>query len=222
MKLLIKFPTRARKNKFLVTLRKYYTFLSKKHDVHFLISMDEDDVEMNNDFVREVLNTYENLTYYYGNSKTKVEAINVDLDKHTDWDIVVLASDDMIPQLKGYDDVIIENMKSNFPDTDGILFFNDGFKKNELNTLCILGKKYYDRFGYIYQPDYKSVWCDNEFMEVGNLLGKQVYIDNVIIKHEHPDWGYGKRDFIHTTNLNNLSHDESLYRRRKENNFYIN
>lgn len=183
--------------------------------------MDEDDEEMNNDFVREVLNTYENLTYYYGKSKTKVEAINTDLDKHTDWDIVVLASDDMIPQVKGYDDIIIENMNRHFADTDGILFFNDGFKKNELNTLCILGKKYYDRFGYIYQPEYKSVWCDNEFMDVGNILGKQVYIDNVIIKHEHPDWGYGNRDLIHKNNLSNLSHDESLYRKRKENNFYI-
>jgi hypothetical protein len=221
MKLLIKFPTRNRKNKFLLTLRKYYNFLSKKSDVHFLITMDEDDSEMNSDDVKEILNSYGNLTYFYGNSKTKVEAINNDVEKIKDWDIVLLASDDMIPIVKGYDDIIINNMKNHYPDTDGVLWFNDGYQGNKLNTLCILGKKYYERFGYIYNPEYKSVWSDNEFMSVANILGKQTYIDNVIIKHEHPDWGFGKRDEIHIENMKNENHDCILYNKRKKVNFNI-
>jgi|688.fasta_scaffold457952_2 hypothetical protein len=221
MKLLIKFPTRSRKNKFLLILKKYYNFLSKRNDVHFLISMDEDDVEMNNDFVREILGTYQNLSFFYGNSKTKVEAINNDLDKINEWDIVLLASDDMIPTVKGYDDIIINEMKNNYPDTDGVLWFNDGYQGDKLNTLCILGKKYYDRFGYIYNPEYKSVWSDNEFMLVANILGKQKYFDNVIIKHEHPDWGFGSRDEIHTTNIKNESLDRNTFNKRKLNNFGI-
>lgn len=219
MKLLIKFPTRNRKNKFLTTLRKYQLFLSGKNNVHFLITMDENDTEMNDPFVKDILNSYSNVSYYYGDSKSKIEAVNKDIEKIQEWDIVVLASDDMIPQVKEYDDIIIENMKKYYPDTDGILFFNDGFKKNELNTLCILGKKYYDRFGYIYNPGYRSVYCDNEFTEVGNLLGRQTYIDHVIIKHEHPDWGYGQRDQIHSSNFQNLSHDQSFYNQRKHLNF---
>jgi len=181
--------------------------------------MDYDDPHMNTDFVKDILNSYGNLKYMYGNSISKIHAVNRDMDLIEDWDILLLASDDMIPQKKGYDSIIIEKMNEFYPDTDGVLFFNDGFKNNELNTLSILGRKYYERFGYIYYPEYKSVWADNEFMNVANLLSKQTYIDEIIIKHEHPDWGYGQRDEIHSQNFNNESHDRNLYERRRLRNF---
>jgi hypothetical protein len=58
-------------------------------------------------------------------------------------------------------------------------------------------------------------------MTVGNLLGKQTYFDEIIIEHEHPDWGYGNRDIIHKINSENESHDKDLFLNRKENNFYL-
>ena len=115
----------------------------------------------------------------------------------------------------------LQKMKELYSDTDGILWFNDGHMGNTLNTLCILGKKYYDRFGYIYHPEYKSVWSDNEFMLVGNILGKQTYFEQVIIEHEHPDWGYGNRDEIHQNNSKNENQDKLLFTKRKDNNFYL-
>jgi hypothetical protein len=89
----------------------------------------------------------------------------------------------MIPEFSGYDSALRDNMEHYFPDTDGVLWFNDGFQKHNLNTLCILGRKYYQRFGYIYHPAYKSLWCDNEFTVVASLLKKQLYFDKVIIRH---------------------------------------
>ena len=59
----------------------------------------------------------------------------------------------MVPLVNGYDTVIKEKMTLHYADTDGVLWFNDGHQEKKLNTLCILGKKYYDRFGYIYHPD---------------------------------------------------------------------
>jgi hypothetical protein len=43
----------------------------------------------------------------------------------------------------------------------------------------------------------------------------------VIIKHEHPDWGYGKHDIIHSKNFNDLDFDKSLYSYRESKNFNI-
>jgi hypothetical protein len=43
----------------------------------------------------------------------------------------------------------------------------------------------------------------------------------VIIKHEHPDWGYGNRDNIHNKNQNDLSYDNNLFVERKKNNFNL-
>ena len=58
-------------------------------------------------------------------------------------------------------------------------------------------------------------------MTVGNILNKQSYLDQVIIKHEHPDWGYGGRDQIHSLNIKNEKHDRELYNKRKMINFDI-
>jgi hypothetical protein len=221
MKILVKFPTRGRKDKFFGTLMKYQRMCNNIDNLKFLISIDSDDQSMNNKETFEILETFRNVNVILGLSKSKIDAVNRDIDSEDDWDIILLASDDMIPIVKGYDDIIIENMKKFYHDTDGVLFFNDGFQKNKLNTLCILGKKYYKRFNYIYHPEYKSTWCDNEFMDVANILQKQTYFDQIIIKHEHPDWGYGKSDIIHQKNYQNWNYDKLLYEKRKKLNFEL-
>jgi hypothetical protein len=58
-------------------------------------------------------------------------------------------------------------------------------------------------------------------MKVGDILKKQTYFPMVIIKHEHPDWGYGERDMIHNKNFKDLDFDRNLYHFREKNNFFI-
>ncbi len=220
MKLLVKFPTRGRKDKFFSTLDKYHEYCNDIENTLFLISIDSDDEEMNNQETIDKILSYKNTNLVIGNSISKIDAVNRDISNlEYEWDILLLASDDMIPQIKGYDVIIKENMLFNYPDTDGILWFNDGFQENRLNTLCILGKKYYKRFNYIYYPEYKSCWADNEFTTVGNLLKRQAYLSTVIIKHEHPDWGYGTIDFVHNNNVKDWHHDHNVYVTRSSNNF---
>ena len=221
MKLLIKFPTRNRKNKFFTVLKQYQRLCEDIDNTFFLITLDNDDEEMNSPEVADIFSSFKNIKYVYGDSTSKIHAINRDIETIDEWDIVLLASDDMTPKVKGYDNIIRDKMKEHYPDTDGILWFNDGHQRNRLNTLCILGKKYYERFNYIYYPEYKSVWSDNEFMLVGDILQKQTYFDEVIIEHEHPDWGYGNRDEIHQINSMNENHDRNLFISRKQNNFYL-
>lgn len=224
MKILIKFPTRGRPHLFLKTLNLYYKLANDKQNLFFLISLDEDDVEMSSVIINESLLNYNNLDFFYGKSNNKIHAVNRDMDLlEFDYDIILLASDDMIPQVQGYDEIIRNKMHELYPDTDGILFFDDGYKKDTLNTLCILGKKYYERFGYIYYPGYVSLFADNEFMEVGYLLNKQTYINQCIIKHEHPDNGFSgmSRDNIHLLNNKFFHIDESLFIERQNKNFYL-
>lgn len=186
-KLLVKFPTRGRPDKFFTVLDRYYYGAKRKDLTSFLVTCDLDDASMNNDAVRQKLQGYKNLAVIYGNSKSKIEAVNADMIHAPEYDIILLASDDMVPEEKGYDEIIRQKMTDLHPDTDGVLWFFDGYRR-DFNTLCILGKKYFERFGYIYHPSYKSFWCDNEFTDVANQLGKQTFIDKVIIRHIHPDW----------------------------------
>jgi hypothetical protein len=176
---------------------------------------------MNCDDSKEKLNKYRNLEYHFGNNKNKIEAVNADMNDDG-YDVILLASDDMIPQEKGYDTIIKQSFKKFFPDTDGVLWFNDGYQGKNLNTLCILGKKYYQRFGYIYNPTYVSLWCDTEFTDVSKILNKVKYIPHVIIKHEHPVWLGEKWDNLQIKNDSFNDFDKKNYLTRKEKNFFIN
>ncbi len=217
---LIKFPTRERPKQFFHALDKYYSLASGKNELHFMITCDANDSTMNNTEVKNRLDKYDNLTCIFGASKSKVDAINRDLDQCGDFDVLLLASDDMVPVEQGYDEVIAVSFRQHFPDLDGVTWFNDGFQKQRINTLCILGKKYFDRFGYIYHPSYTSLYCDNEFTEVANRLNKQVYIDRVIIKHEHYLWNRKvQRDALYQRNDNFYAVDKRVFMQRKAQNF---
>ena len=218
--LLVKLPTRSRPEKFFNTLDQYYKLLSGKRNVNFLITCDNDDITMNNDEVKARLSLYKNLTIKYGNHKSKIEAINADLNSD-EFQIVLLASDDMIPVSNGYDDIIIDKMTNTFPDFDGIVWFDDGVQGNRLNTLCILGFTYYNRFGYIYNPEYKSLWCDTEFTMVGNMLNKQKYFDQVIIKHDHHSVTGTGNDELYNINERYESADRTIFNLRQSKNFFI-
>jgi hypothetical protein len=135
------------------------------------------------------------------------------------WDIVVLVSDDMIPQLKGWDDVIRTHMTVRFPDTNGILWFNDGHQGDNLNTLCVFGRTMYESFGYIYHPDYKSLFCDTELTDLckGELASKCMYFPYCIIRHEHPGTGYAQNmDALYDRNQKYWNEDMYTYIRRKK------
>lgn len=225
MKLLIKFPSRERPDKFFCALDKYIDFANNLKQTAFLLSFDSNDPTMNNDAVKARLEQYRakgvKLVYFYGNSKTKIEAINADIHKVADWDIVLLASDDMIPVTKGYDDVIRSDMNEFFKDRDGVLWYNDG-GQNNINTLCILGFNYFKRFNYIYHPDYVSLWCDNEFTDVSVALKRAYKSDTVLIEHAHPVYKKCNYDQLYARNESFYQIDKATYEKRKQANFDLN
>lgn len=227
MNILVKMPSRSRPEKLISNIQEYYEKATNKTSIGFLVSIDEDDETQ-----QVVLDWYGKnkigVLLKIGKSESKIHACNRDIEQVTefglDWDIVVLASDDMRVQVHGWDEIIRQNMAKHFQDTDGCLWFNDGAKhsagaKQVICTLSIIGRKYYDQYGYIYYPGYKSFFCDNEFTEVAAAQKKITYIDQVIIRHEHPHWGYGKQDDLYKENQKYWKHDQELYHSRKQSAF---
>lgn len=214
MKILYKYPTRARWRWFRKTLETYYGMMSEDCIFQFLVSLDEDDTSMLIPEVRKFLDYQPNLIYKYGKSRTKIEACNADMDLVSDWDILVLVSDDMIPIVKDFDKIIVENMEKHFPDLDGALHFDDGlFGKDRTITLSVMGRKLYERFGYVYHPAYKSFFCDNEFTDEVYGMEKAKYIPQIIIQHK---WHGGpkSKDALYRRN-SGMKGDEATYNRRK-------
>jgi len=77
-----------------------------------------------------------------------------------------------------------------------------------------MGKAYFDRFGFLYNPVYKSFFCDNEFTDVSTKLEKQTFIDQTIIKHEHPINTGAESDQLYKLNDKYWKDDEYTYNTR--------
>ncbi len=220
MKFLFKYPTMGRPEWFKETLQKYMSMLSGKHEYLFLLTMNEDDPTMNNPKMIEWIENLDegkmDIVYRFGVYGDKIEAINADVSIVTNFDILFLISDDMIPLVTGFDDLIVKAMEVHFPDLDGALHYHDGCcGKDKCITLSIMGKKLYDTLGYIYHSDYKSFYCDNEFTDVVRQMNKVVYIPTIIVKHEWQGWGKD-RDTIYNLNTQKGKDDEQTYKGRKK------
>ncbi|NDC78449.1 MAG: hypothetical protein EBZ67_11335 [Chitinophagia bacterium] len=219
MQILIKFPTRGRPDNFFRALDLYLNNAEDPGRLRVQVTIDDDDLAMTAPEVLERLAGYPRVVLTRGMSTCKIHAINRDLLMDV-WDILLLASDDMIPVEKGYDNIIRSRMQEHYPDTDGVLWFNDG-NRADLNTLSILGRRFYERFDYIYHPGYRSLYCDKEFTLVADRLGRQTYFDQVIIRHEHPSYGYRDMDAVYQDNDRNKDPDFRLFLRRQARRFDI-
>lgn len=224
MRILLKCPTRSRPQRVVETLKKYVDLASRPQDMGVVVSCDLDDSTMTDPRAKNTLDLILNKCIYkhifYSDNKSKIEACNANMNEITyPWDIVILVSDDMVPQVEGYDNIIRRHMKHSFPDTDGILWFNDGAQGEKLNTLTILGRKMYESFGYLYEPSYKSFFCDTELTDLckTTLKSKTLYLPQVIIRHEHPATGFpDKQDTLYMMNQRFFSTDMMTYIQRKK------
>lgn len=184
--------------------------MAVKHSI--LLKVDDDDLS-DYSFYKE----FENCQLITGLSKSKIDAINRgDLLQYT-WDILLNHSDDMYFVTPRFDEVIIEDMQTHFPDRDGVLHYSDGY--TNLFTYSIIGRKYFERDNYIYHPDYISLWCDNEAQLVAQTRGKYQFIDKRILEHRHPYWGHGHYDQQYHEQGAFYRIDEQTFNTRKERNF---
>lgn len=218
--LLIKIPTRSRPDQFFKMLDTYYEYLSHTIPFTFLITCDQDDTSMNNESVIEKLQSYPHLVFGFTNCASKVEAYNQDVNNF-DFDILLVAADDIVPVVKNFDVIIFNTMKETFPDFDGVLNINDGTIGRLCNTIPILGSRYYKRFGYIYHPSYKALVCDVELTNVSKILKREKVIDQVLMKHNHPSWGLAKKDNLYKKNETFHMQDKDVFFQRRVNFFDI-
>jgi hypothetical protein len=226
-KILFKYASRSRAIKFFSGLDNIIQNLSDVENFCILISLDLDDITMNNpltinkltDYVRKYPNK---IIVKFGHSKSKIDAINRDVNEikeKYDFDILVNFSDDMEFIQHSFDNIIRNKFILHYEDTDGNIYFNDGFVGERISTMSIIGRKYYDRFNYIYHPSYNSLWCDNEYTEVAKRNQKIIYFGERIFNHNHPAnvGGFIDEQLIKTEGFSEV--DRQNYEQRFNNNF---
>jgi hypothetical protein len=226
-KILFKYASRSRTQRFFTGLENILNNLADLNNFCILVSLDLDDVTMNNFTTIQKLTEYvqkypERIVVKYGHSQNKIDAINRDVNEIKDkfnFDILVNFSDDMEFIQHSFDETIRNKFFVHYPDTDGNIYFNDGFVGDRISTMSIIGRKYYDKFNYIYHPSYHSLWCDNEYTEVAKRNQKLLYFHENIFKHNHPAniGGFMDEQLLKTESYSEI--DRQNYEQRFNNNF---
>lgn len=211
MKILFNYPSRSRPELFKRGVDSIVCNSDSKHDI--LAIVDANDIRLREyDFtlVDHVNN---------GISASKVDAINrgCKFFMDGDYDVLVNMSDDMVFIHQGFDRIIANYFSDS---TDKLLLFPDG-NRHDLVTMSIIGREYFMRDKYIYNHEYKSLWCDNEATEVAKKRGCLVVCNENIFVHLHPAYGKAQFDaqYQHTEAFSN--EDQQTYLKRKAINFEL-
>lgn len=211
--ILFKLTTRSRPEWCFRALDSVVKNLHDKDNYRILVSCDIDDPTMNNREVIDKLRGYKNLYTNYAMSKSKVDAINRDVQFYPRiWHILVNLSDDQVFTSMFFDKTIRAAFNGDF---DLAVHFPDQATKAALMTMAIIGVDYYNRFGFIYHPDYISLFVDNEMQDIARVLNKYKYFNVPVFKHLHPAWGLAPMDAQYIKTESYYKADEQTYLRRK-------
>lgn len=219
-KILIKFPTRGRPERFFNAMDSIVSNLYDTDNYEIQVTADADDESMASQEVFEKIKAYKNTHVLYGKSISKIHAVNRDMEHFKDWQIVIVMSDDMRFTFYGFDQIIRQEFLDG--DFDKLLHLPDQDAKAALATMYIAGRTFYDRFGYIYHPSYKSLFCDNEVQDRAKALGVYRYVNcSGVVTHLNPAYGHLPKDTMFNEQQSHWNEDEANYYARKARNFEL-
>jgi hypothetical protein len=216
-RILYKFPSRERPYKFFSALDNIIS-LARHDNYEILATLDINDPSMRGDEIKQRIASYEGrVRAIWGTSEGKIHACNRDLEFVGDFDIICLHSDDMKWLVEGFDLEILMAYEK----FSGLLHIPDGYVNERLCTYTILDKAYFNKFNYLYNPEYRSVYCDSEIQDVAKILNAYKYLDKKLLQHQHFIHGFGIKDELlqRTEDPVNYQIDHDTYIRRKLINF---
>lgn len=195
-------PSRSRASKAKETAKRWIEQAGEGVFIQHIFSLDVDDPQLDD--------------YYLGTesvilinkNRSAVDAIN-NAAKIAMGDIFIVVSDDFDCP-KNWALTLLDSVKDK---TDWIAKTPDGIQK-WIITLPIMDRAYYNRFGYIYFPDYLHMFCDTELTCVADLLGRKIDInipfihnnysrvkDDVSIRSD-ATWNQGEKLFLERAKRN--------------------
>lgn len=203
MKISIIHPSRSRPKQALATMAKWRK--NADNPMEYIFSLDLDDP-----FRKQ----YSGARMLLNNNTSAIAAINFAAHYAT-GDLLIVVSDDF-DCLPHWDTRLLEAIGDR---TDFLVKTPDGIQKT-LITLPIMDRKYYERFGYVYYPGYKHMFCDQEMTAVGMMMGKVINVD-VLFEHLHHSVGKSRKDAINIKANRTWEQGKKLFHQRLKDNFGI-
>lgn len=203
-------PSRQRPDKSWTTTR-HWLESAGSNDVELIVSLDEDD---------PTLSRYEEL-YYDGSGAKIIIANNISAisainraARYAKGNILIVLSDDFDCP----DNWAIKIQKAASGLHDFVIKIDDGIQ-DWIVTMPIIDRAYYNRFGYIYFPGYKHMFCDTEFTHIADGLGRIHRRHDLFFPHNHYCIGKGIKDEINIRADKTWNQGKNLYLNRAKEGF---
>lgn len=145
-----------------------------------------------------------------------VEAFNLGAWMST-GKILVMNADDCF-SFPRWDEAILAALPN--PDGEcvvGVSQITEASDIRRIMTLQILTRKRYERFGYVFYPEYESIYADCEFTDVARRDGVVVDARHLVFEHRHPTTCKAPWDEVYWEQNHpaRVARGAALYERRK-------
>jgi hypothetical protein len=205
MKISIIHPSRQRPQIAVEVANKWLINAKNWQEIEYIVSLDRDDPtvpEYRTAFEKSAMMKflkYPDKRILVSDNITMVQAVNAGAAKAT-GDLFIVVSDDF-DCFPNWDEWLLEQVKGK---TDFAVKVPDGYVKDYyLQTLPICDRKYYNRFGYIYNPAYRHMYVDTEASAVAYMLNRMIVIPdegNPVFRHLHYTRGLSPKDEVNERN----------------------
>ena len=155
------------------------------------------------------------------NNTCVVEATNKGAKEAT-GDVLIYVSDDMFPPDRWGELLENEIITNNYND-EFLIKVNDGLQPFNIAiaTVPIISKKMYETQGYLWHPEYKSMFCDEFAYWKAKTMGWLKLAPHITIQHEHPSNGKAINDQTYIDSAKNWDQGKSTFARHKSLNFNV-
>lgn len=173
-------------------------------DVELIVSIDLDDPTK-----IQYAKLYDHFAgkFLVNRNRSAVDAINKAAEVATGDILLVLSDDFKCPENWGKRIIELTEGK-----TDWIAKTPDGIQPWMI-TMPIMDRAYYNRFGYIYFPEYLHMFCDTEISCVADLTGRRINLDIPFV-HDHYSTGRSQQDMVNRKADKTWEQGEKLFLER--------
>lgn len=170
---------------------------SGDHEYEWIVSLSKKDATL-----EEYYQTFTNsdAVLVVTRSTNMVEATN-EIAKLCAGEIIILVSDDMW-SCELWDSKILH--KYEMINGPGILQVNDGITTAKL-TIPIMNREAYKKLGYVYHPDYISMYADDDLRKTALQHGMYYNGTDIMIEHRHYSVKKAKYDKTYRSENSNLA-----------------
>ncbi len=176
-------------------------------EVEYILSIDNDDPDKETYY-----ELFKDQKIVCNDNRSAVDAIN-NAAKICTGDIIVQMAEDQTCE-PDWGKRLIDLTKGK---TDWIAKTHDGIQK-WIITLPIMDRAYYNRFGYVYYPEYLHLFCDTELTCVADLLDRKIEL-NLPFIHNHYSTGKTPKDEVSIKADATWAQGEKLFIDRYKRNF---